>query len=95
MKASTVLPRVGLVTAAALLLSACVTPRLYPEDQINRLTQRCGLAVGEVVQEEEEPRILFLVAPEASATQVTCVSRWAKKRALKVYHIAAVVEGAS
>ncbi len=79
--------------ASVLLLSACVTaPRLYPTERLNTLTRDCGFALGTIYQEEEEPKLLFLVAPEAPPTNLACVQRFANKRNLHVAHIAAVIE---
>jgi hypothetical protein len=76
--------------AGALLLSACVTPaRLYSEAELSTVGRTCGLAEGEVLQEEEEPRLLFLFSPSASAAQRKCVTKWSKRHGLHL----AFVEG--
>lgn len=70
-------------------LSACVTPaaRLYSETELSAVSSKCGLAQGEVLQEEEEPRILFLFSPAASPSQRKCVARWSKRRGLHLAYI--------
>jgi hypothetical protein len=66
-----------------LALSACVTPaRLYSETELSAVGGKCGLAQGEVLQEAEEPRLLFLFSPGASAAQRKCVAKWSKRHGL-------------
>jgi len=82
----------ALLTGAAIGLSACATPaaRLYPETELSALGNKCGLAQGEVLQEEEEPRLLFLLSPDASAAQRKCVAKWSKRHGLHLAYIAGV-----
>ena len=49
----------------ALSLTACATAQMHTETQLNEVATGCGLSYGEVVQESEEKRLLFLyrVAP--------------------------------
>ena len=83
-------------SVAGVLLCACATTaRLYPTERLNALTRDCGFALGTIYQEAEEPRLLFLIAPEAPPAQLACVQRFARKRNLHVAHIAAVVESPS
>jgi hypothetical protein len=85
---------VTLVCAAA-ALSACATTRpvrMYTPVELGAVAQRCGRALGEVVQEQEEPRLLFLFAANASEGDVRCVRRWSHRRSLHFVHIEAVVD---
>jgi hypothetical protein len=82
-----------LILAAA--LSACATTRplrMHSSEELGRVASGCGLALGEVVQEEEEPRLLFLFAPRAEARQVRCVRRWSRRNTLHFVHIQVNVE---
>lgn len=82
--------------AIVLGVSACATtptaPRMHSVQELGVVAQGCGLALGEVVQEAEEPRLLFLFAAAASAREVTCVQRWSRRRHLHFVHIEAVVD---
>jgi len=81
--------------AVAAALSACATTqpvRMYTAQELGAVAQRCGLALGEVVQEEEEPRLLFLFAAAAPERDVRCVRRWSHRRSLHFVHIEAIVE---
>ena len=73
-----------LMTAVSMLgVSACVTPaRMYTTDELIAVGRRCGLALGELVQEQEEPRLLFMIAPNPPLAQTACVNRWARRRSL-------------
>jgi hypothetical protein len=65
---------------------------MYSPQELGVVAERCGLALGEVVQEEEEPRILFLFAAGAPAGEVRCVRRWSHRRSLHFVHIEALVD---
>ena len=70
---------------SALLLSGCMTARLYSEQELGVVGQSCGYALGEVVQDEEERKLLLVVtAAEATAAERRCISRWARPRRLHV-----------
>jgi hypothetical protein len=70
--------------AAALTLSACATPaRMHTEAQLNRVATGCGLALGEVIQDESEKKLLLTIRQDASTEQRVCVTRWAKRNGLK------------
>lgn len=80
------------VTFVALLAGCATIPRLYPPEQIAAVTRSCGLAIGELFQEAEEPKILFLIAPDVSRGQRACVHRWARKRNLHLAYVEAIVQ---
>ena len=69
---------------AALTLSACVTPaRMHTEEQLNSVALGCGLALGELIQDEEEKRLLLLIRDNPSPEQRVCVVKWARKNGLR------------
>lgn len=72
---------------AALLLSACATARMHTDAELADVTRTCGLAAGELVQEREEPRILFLVRPNATPRERVCAIRWAKRNHLHLAYV--------
>ena len=79
-----------LTMAAALALSACATARFHSVEEINAVGAACGVAVGEVFQDESEIRLLFLMKPGATAAQRICVARWARKNHLKFVFVEAI-----
>jgi hypothetical protein len=82
--------KVAAPAIAILGLSACATAQMHTEAQLNEIAVACGLSYGEVVQEQEEKRLLFLykVAPEPR--QRHCVYQWAHRNHLTLVIINAV-----
>jgi hypothetical protein len=68
---------------AAMALSACVTPQMHAEAQLNTVATGCGLALGELIQDESEKKLLLMVRPGASQEQRLCVAKWARRNGLK------------
>ena len=79
-----------LLISGALALSACATARLHSVEEINSVGRACGVALGEVFQDESEKRLLFLMKPDATAEQRLCVGRWARKNNLKFVFVNAI-----
>ena len=75
------------VALAALTLSACVTARMHSEAELNGVTRQCGLALGELFQDESEKRLVFLFRPDASPHERACVLRWARERHLRLVFV--------
>ena len=74
---------IALTLGTGLVLAGCATiPRLYSENELSTVSRACGLAAGELVQEEEEPRLVFLFRQGPSRSQVSCVRDWSRKRKL-------------
>ena len=82
--------RALLLLALPLALSACATARLHNVEEINSVGASCGVAAGEVFQDESEKRLLFLMRPDASEAQRLCVLRWARKNHLKFVFVNAI-----
>jgi hypothetical protein len=74
-----------------LLTAGCTTARMHSAAELSALGRTCGVSEGELVQDEELPRVLVLMRPGATAGQRACVGRWAKRNNLHV----AWVEGIS
>jgi hypothetical protein len=81
-----------LLIVAALALSGCVTARLHSEAELNVAAQGCGLALGELVQEYDAKRLLFVFRIAPTIEQRICVARWARKRHLRTVIIESVNE---
>ena len=80
----------GAIVLAALLLSACATARMHSGAELNSVASQCGLALGQVAQDEEEKRLLFVMQDSPTPAQRLCVARWAKKRQLKLVVIESI-----
>jgi hypothetical protein len=71
-----------------LALSACATPaRMHDEAQLNQIALGCGLAMGELIQDESEKRLLLTMHSDPSPQQRICVARWAKRNGLKAVFV--------
>ena len=87
----------ALLTCAAVLgLSACATTaRFHTEAELNDVGRHCGLALGELFQDEAEKKLLFLFKVQPTATERACVHQWARKNGLRTVFIDAINEPAS
>jgi type IV pilus biogenesis protein CpaD/CtpE len=80
--------RLILTVATALALSSCATaPVLHTEAQLNDVGTRCGFALGELMQDEIEKRLLLIIRNAPSAEQRVCVARWARTNHLKAVFV--------
>lgn len=77
-------PRFILMLAAMTAgLSGCVTARFHSEEELASVGRDCGLALGELFQDESEKRLLFMFRIAPTVEQRACVVRWARKNKLK------------
>ena len=77
-----------LVGAVSLALSACATPaRMHDEAQLNNVALGCGLALGELIQDESEKKLLLMVRQDPSTDQRLCVAKWARRNGLKAVFV--------
>jgi hypothetical protein len=80
----------ALAILSMLALSACATAQLHSVETINAVGQQCGVALGEVFQDESEKKLLFLMKPGATSEQRTCIAKWARKNHLKFVFVEAI-----
>ena len=73
-----------------LALTACATARMHTEPQLNEVAMSCGLDVGDVVQDADEKRLLFLFRVAPKPAQRHCIYQWAHKNHLTLVVINAV-----
>ena len=72
------------------LLSGCVTARMHSDAELNSIGQSCGLALGELFQDESEKRLVFLFRPDSTPQQRACVAGWARRNGLKAVFVNAI-----
>ena len=82
--------RLAAIILGSAALSACANTRLYSEAQLSEVARGCGIAQGEVVQESEHPRFLFLYTSAPSREQLSCVRRWSRQRRMHLAYIEAI-----
>jgi hypothetical protein len=69
---------------SALALSACATPaRMHTDAQLNEIALGCGLALGELIQDESEKRLVLLIRDNPSPEQRVCITQWARRNGLR------------
>ena len=79
--------RLALVSAG-LALSACATPaQMHTEAQLNDVALGCGLALGELIQDNSEQKLLLTVHQDATPLQRVCVARWARRNGMKAVFV--------
>jgi hypothetical protein len=82
--------RAVVLVLLALSMSACATARLHTQAELNGIGQQCGLALGELFQDESEKRLVFLFRPDVTPEQRHCVTQWARKNRMKTVIVEAV-----
>ncbi len=70
--------------AATLCLSACATARMHTQDELNAAGLGCGLSYGELIQDEEEKKLLVMFRAAPSPAHRDCVYKWARRNHLKL-----------
>ena len=80
--------RTALMISAAIALSACATPaQMHTEAQLNDVALGCGLALGELIQDEAQKKLLLLVRQDPTPQQRGCVAQWARRNGLKAVFV--------
>ena len=76
------------VVSAGLALFACATPaQMHTEAQLNDVALGCGLALGELIQDNSEQKLLLTIHQDATPLQRVCVARWARRNGLKAVFV--------
>jgi hypothetical protein len=72
------------VTGVVFSLSACATPaRMHDQAALNNVALGCGLTYGELIQDEEQKKLLLLIHDSPNAEQRVCVTQWARRNGLR------------
>lgn len=61
---------------------------MHDEVQLNTVATGCGLALGELIQDESEKKLLLVIRQQPTAAQQLCVAKWAKRNGLKTVFVA-------
>ena len=73
-----------MVIAVLLTLSACATPRMHSESELDTAGLACGLTYGELIQDAEAKKLLILFREAPSPNKRACVYQWAREKHLKL-----------
>lgn len=76
--------RIALTLSAVLTLSACATARMHSQEELNVASLGCGLTYGELIQDEEEKKLLIMFRAAPTPEHRDCVRKWARKNHLKL-----------
>jgi len=77
-----------MLISVSLALSACATPaRMHTDAQLNEVATGCGLALGELIQDESEKKLLLMIRQDPSAEQRLCVAKWAHRNGLRAVFV--------
>ncbi|MFL6775036.1 MAG: hypothetical protein ACJ8FN_01440 [Sphingomicrobium sp.] len=60
---------------------------MHSEAQLNDVAIGCGLALGELIQDETQKKLLLAVRNDPSPEQRTCVAQWARRNGLKAVFV--------
>jgi hypothetical protein len=60
---------------------------MHDEAQLNQVALGCGLALGELIQDEEEKKLLLLIHDRPTLNQRLCVAKWARRNGLKAVFV--------
>jgi hypothetical protein len=71
------------IILGAFALSACATAKLHDQQALNTIALGCGMTYGELLQDEQEKRLLIALKNDISASQQRCIVQWARKNHLK------------
>jgi hypothetical protein len=78
----------SLLMIGVLTLSACATPaRMHSDEQLNEVALGCGLALGELIQDDSEKRLLLTIRQDPTPQQRVCVAQWARRNGLKTVFV--------
>lgn len=76
------------IVGAFIALGACATTaQMHSEAQLNSVALACGLAMGELIQDQSEKKLLLTVHERTTAQQQLCVHRWARRHGLKAVFV--------
>jgi hypothetical protein len=73
-----------IIGAGFVSLSACATPRMHSQDELNSASLACGLTYGELIQDAEAKKLLILFREAPAPAKRACVYQWARKQHLKL-----------
>ena len=79
--------RVLLIIAGAIALTACATAKMHDQQALNSVALGCGMTYGDLIQDEEEKRLLIALKGNINDSQRACVAQWAKRNRLRAVFV--------
>ncbi|HEX4738347.1 MAG TPA: hypothetical protein VH331_12385 [Allosphingosinicella sp.] len=63
---------------------------MHPPEELSVVGRTCGAAEGELTQDAQEPRILFLYSVAPPRAEIHCLAEWARRHHLHLAYVEAV-----
>jgi hypothetical protein len=63
---------------------------MHTNEELSTVARTCGAAEGEVIQDAEEPRVLFLYGVAPPRAEIHCLAEWARRHHLHLAYVEAV-----
>jgi hypothetical protein len=60
---------------------------MHTEAQLNDVAVGCGLARGELIQDESQKKLLLTIRQDATPQQRVCVAQWARRNGLRAVFV--------
>ena len=79
--------RALLILAGAGALTACATAKMHDQQALNNVALGCGMTYGDLIQDEEEKRLLIALKGNIRAGQRACVTSWARRNHLRAVFV--------
>ena len=79
--------RALLILVFAGALTACATAKMHDQQALNSVALGCGMTYGDLIQDEEEKRLLIALKGNISAGQRACVTSWARRNHLRAVFV--------
>ena len=79
--------RAVLILAGAGALGACATAKMHDQASLNSVALGCGMTYGDLIQDEEEKRLLIALKDNISAGQRACITTWARRNHLRAVFV--------
>ena len=73
--------------AGAVALTACATARMHDQQALNSVALGCGMTYGDLIQDEEEKRLLIALKGNINPSQRACITTWARRNHLKAVFV--------
>ena len=73
-----------IIGAGLAALSACATPRMQSDAELNTAGLACGLTYGELIQDAEAKKLLILFREAPPPAKRHCVYQWARTQHMRL-----------
>jgi len=77
----------GALVLATLSLTACATAQMHDQQALDSVALGCGLTYGNLIQDEEQKRLLITLRNDLSDNQRACIVEWARANHLKTVFV--------